>query len=177
MKIARFDFMGLAANAAIRDWAMSGEMQEIKVICFRLGEDLYAADIMRVKEIVKPLKPAGLPNAPEFIDGMINLRGAVIPVLNLHKRFGISPPVSGRNARFLIVLISGQPFAILVDEVTEVITVPVKDLRPPPHVVNGMGTEHLIAVCLVKGALVMLLNIDTILHSREVEEVREMEAP
>ncbi len=153
---------------------MGADNREIKVVCFRLGQDMYAADIMRVREIIKPMKLTGLPDAPEFIDGVINLRGSVIPVLNLHKRFRLPEPVSAKNTRLLTVSIAGQAFAMVVDEVTEVTTVPVKDLRPPPQFAQGVGREYLIAVCLVNGSLVMLLNLDSILQSHEVEEVRGM---
>lgn len=153
---------------------MSLEIEEIRVVCFRLGEDLYAADIMRVKEITKPLKPAGLPDAPDYIDGMINLRGTVIPILNLRKRFRLTSPPDEVNARLLIVVLRGQHFALLVDEVTEVITVPVKDLRPPPQFSGGIASEYLIAVCLVEESLVMLVNLDSILHAQEVDAVRRI---
>ncbi len=153
---------------------MTTDNLEIKLVCFRLGQDLYAADIMRVKEIIKPLKQTGLPEAPEFIDGVINLRGSVIPVLNIHRRFRLPEPETGKNTRLLIISLAGQVFAMVVDEVTEVISVPVKDLRPPPHFEQGVGREYLVAVCLVNGSLVMLLNLDSILQSDEVEEVRGM---
>lgn len=76
---------------------MNKDIQEIQLVCFRLDRDLYAADIMRVKEIVKPQQLAGLPHAPVFVDGVINLRGAVIPVLDLHKRFNLPSPVSDKK--------------------------------------------------------------------------------
>ena len=128
--------------------------------------------LLRVREITKPLKPAGLPDAPDFIDGVINLRGSVIPVLNLHRRFRLAEPATDNNTRLLIVSLAGRPFALVVDEVTEVITVPVRDLRPPPQFSRGVGSEYLIAVCLVEDSLVMLVNLDSILQDHEVEAVR-----
>jgi purine-binding chemotaxis protein CheW len=146
---------------------MNKDIQEIQLVCFRLDRDLYAADIMRVKEIVKPQQLAGLPHAPAFVDGVINLRGAVIPVLDLHKRFNLPSQVSDKKNRLLIVSLSGQTFGLMVDEVTEVISVPVQDLRPPPHFDVGVGAEYLIAVCLTKGTFVMLLNLDMIMCGQE----------
>ncbi len=144
------------------------------MVCFRLGRDMYAADIMRVKEIVKPLPVAGLPEAPAFIEGVINLRGSVIPVMSLRKRFRQTEQSAGSDARLLIVSIAGQALALAVDDVTEVITVQVKDLRPPPHFEDRVCSEYLLAVCLVNGSLVMLLNLDSILRPNEVEEVRDL---
>ncbi len=154
---------------------MNGDDREIKVVCFRLGRDMYAADIMRVKEIIKPVKMTGLPDAPEFIDGVINLRGSVIPVLDIHRRFRLPAPDPGKNTRLLIISLAGQIFALVVDEVTEVVSVPVKDLRPPPQFDHGVRSEYLIAVCLIDGSLVMLINLDSILQSHEVEEVKGMD--
>jgi purine-binding chemotaxis protein CheW len=149
---------------------MDTDIQEIQLICFRLGRDLYAADIMRIKEIVRPQMTAGVPHAPAFVDGVINLRGTVIPVLDLHKRFNLPISASDRKTRLLIASLAGQTFGLVVDEVTEVISVPVKDLRPPPHFDGGVGAEYLIAVCLVRETLVMLLNLDMIMFRQETEE-------
>ena len=145
---------------------MNKNIQEIQLVCFRLDRGLYAADIMRVKEIVKPQQIAGLPHAPAFVEGVINLRGAVIPVVDLHKRFNLPSPVPDKKNRLLIVPLAGQTFGLKVDEVTEVISVPVQDLQPPPHFDVGVGAEYLIAVCLTRGPLVMLLNLDMIMSGQ-----------
>lgn len=150
---------------------MDTDIQEIQLVCFRLGRDLYAADIMRIKEIVKPQMIAGLPHAPTFVEGVINLRGMVIPVLDLHKRFKLPVPASDGKTRLLIASLTGRAFGLVVDEVTEVINVPVKDLRPPPHFDGKVGAEYLIAVCLVRETLVMLLNLDMIMSEPATEEL------
>jgi purine-binding chemotaxis protein CheW len=98
---------------------------------------------------------------------VINLRGAVIPVLDLHKRFNLPSPVPDKKNRLLIVPLAGQTFGLKVDEVTEVISVPVQDLQTPPHFDVGVGAEYLIAVCLTRGPLVMLLNLDMIMSWQE----------
>jgi purine-binding chemotaxis protein CheW len=149
---------------------MNKDIQEIQLVCFRLDRNLYAADIMRVKEIVKPQQLAGLPHAPAFVAGVINLRGTVIPVLDLHKRFNLPSPVADKKNRLLIVSLSGQTYGLAVDEVSEVISVPVQDLRPPPSFDAGVDAEYLIAVCLAKGTLLMLLNLDKIMGGQESDE-------
>lgn len=160
------------SSGCFRGFGMNSEIQEIKVVCFRLGNDMYAADIMRVREIIKPQKATGLPNAPGFIDGMINLRGSVIPILSPHRRFRLPEPAYDKDTRFLIIAVAGQLFAMVVDQVTEVITVPVNDLRPPPQFTHGVAPEYLVAVCLVKGSLVMLLNLDRIVTANEMHDAR-----
>jgi purine-binding chemotaxis protein CheW len=146
---------------------MNTDIQEIQLVCFRLGSDLYAADIMRVKEIVKLQQSAGLPYAPAFVEGVINLRGTIIPIIDLHKRFNLPGLLANQKNRLLIVSLSGQIFGLVVDEVTEVISVAVEDLLPPPHFNDGVSAENFIAVFLVKGNPVMLLNLDMIMSLQE----------
>jgi purine-binding chemotaxis protein CheW len=146
----------------------SNDINEIQMACFRLGEDLYAIDIMRIKEIIRPQKLSNLPKAPIFIDGVINLRGMVIPVIDLRKRFDMPERPLDSSTRLLIVKVAGQAMGLVVDDVTEVITVPLKDIKPPPTVAEGGVYDYLLGVCLAKDAMVMLLNLDTLLTPLEV---------
>lgn len=153
---------------------MLSEIKEIQVACFRLLDDLYAVDIMRIKEIIRPQKLTTLPKAPAFIDGVINLRGAVIPVVDLRKRFKMPERESTATTRLLIVRLSAQIVGLVVDDVTEVITVPVKDIKPPPAVYNGVIADYLLGVCLSGEVLVMLLDIDRLLSYQEVAAIESL---
>jgi purine-binding chemotaxis protein CheW len=150
---------------------MENDIREIQVACFRLGEAVYAVDIMRIMEIIRPQKLAVLPKAPVFMEGVLNLRGAVIPVVDLRKRFDMPPREDDRNRRLLILALAGRTLGIVVDEVTEVITVPVANLKPPPQVTHGVGAEYLVGVCLVEDDLVMLLDPDRLLTGSEADEL------
>jgi purine-binding chemotaxis protein CheW len=156
---------------------MSLEINEVQMACFRLVDDLYAVDIMRIKEIIRPQRLTILPKAPAFVDGVINLRGTVIPVLDLRKRFDMPPREDGAATatRLLIVRLAGQSVGLVVDEVTEVISVPLKDIKPPPSVHDGPASRYLLGVCLSRESLVMLLNIDTLLSNREVLELESIQ--
>jgi purine-binding chemotaxis protein CheW len=153
---------------------MTSEIKEIQVACFRLVDDLYAVDIMRIKEIIRPQKLTILPKAPSFIDGVINLRGAVIPVVDLRKRFDMPERKTGSATRLLIVRLHAQTLGLVVDDVTEVITVPVKDIKPPPTVSAGVVADYLLGVCLAGEALVMLLDIDKLLSNHEVSAIESL---
>ena len=160
---------------------MESEIREIQIACFRLGDDLYAMDIVRIKEIIRPQKLAVLPKAPAFLEGALNLRGTVIPVVDLRKRFDMPAMETDQNRRLLIVAMAGRSLGFVVDEVTEVITVPVANIKPPPRITNYIGSEYLIGVCLVGDDMVMLLNPDSILTRNEerelggIEEEKEMQ--
>ncbi len=153
---------------------MTGTITEIQVACFRLMDDLYAVDIMRINEIIRPQKLTVLPKAPSFIEGVINLRGTVIPVVDLRKRFDMPQRPSNASTRLLIIRISGQSVGLVVDDVTEVITVPVKDIKPPPAVSEGMAVDYLLGVCLSGDVLVMMLDIDKLLTTNEVKALESL---
>lgn len=147
---------------------MNSDIKNIQVACFRLNDDLYAVDIMRIKEIIRPQKLTPLPQSPAFIEGIINLRGAVIPVIDLRKRFDMPARELTGSTRLLIVRLSAQTIGLVVDDVTEVITVPVKDIKAPPVVSEGVVVNHLLGVCLSGNDMVMLLDIDRLLTISEV---------
>lgn len=153
---------------------MSSELTEIQVACFKLMDDLYAVDIMRINEIIRPQKLTVLPKAPSFIEGVINLRGTVIPVVDLRKRFDMPPRSSSAATRLLIIRVAGQSLGLVVDDVTEVITVPVKDIKPPPTVADGLAVYYLLGVCLSGDVLVMLLDIDKLLTTNEVKALESL---
>ena len=165
--------MAASRERVSRDGAymLKADIQEIQVASFRLGDDLFAIDIMRIKEIIRPQKLSLLPKAPPFVEGVINLRGTVIPVIDLRKRFDMPEREDSLPIRLLIVAVTGQLLGLVVDDVTEVVTVPVKDIKPPPQMVGGIGAEYLIGVCLARESLIMLLNIDQLLSTREADEL------
>jgi purine-binding chemotaxis protein CheW len=140
---------------------METGIQELQLAGFLIGDNLFAIDIMRIKEIVIPQKLAGFPLQNSTLDGMINLRGQVIPVMNLRARFGM-PPRPGGPGKLMIVSVAGRQVALAVDDLDEVVTVPVRDLTPPPDMVEGVGAEFLIAVCLCNDRLYLVLDIDTL---------------
>ncbi|WP_243374453.1 chemotaxis protein CheW [Geotalea sp. SG265] len=150
---------------------MHSDNSEIQVACFTLDENTYAVDIMRIREIIKPQKLTSLPKAPPYVEGVINLRGSVIPVIDLRKRFDLPVREMDSAVRLLIVRVAKQLIGFVVDNVTEVITVPARDIKPPPQIAGGIGAEYLLGVCLSSESLIMLLNIDTVLTAREASEL------
>lgn len=155
---------------------MDGDIREIQMACFRIGDDIYAVDIMRIKEIIRPQKITVLPKAPQFVEGVLNLRGTVIPIIDLRKRFDMPQREIDQNRRLLIITLAGCIMGMAVDEVTEVITVPVANIKPPPQITQGVDAEYLVGVCLAQDSLIMLLNPDRLLTGRETAELGALEA-
>ena len=149
---------------------MSSEL-EIQLTCFSLGKNLYAIDIMRIKEIVLPQKLFSLPRPSILLEGVINLRGVVIPLMDMRKRFGLIPLNDENSGKLLVVSLARQLLALAVDDVMEVISVPAKEIMPPPDIADGIGAEFLLGVCLYGDRVFMLLDIDSLLGPAEYREI------
>lgn len=152
-----------------------GIRQEVQLACFRIGTELYALDILRIKEIIRPQKLTPVPKAPSFIEGVINLRGAVIPVVDLRKRFGQTTGAGDRKTRVIICALSGKIIGLLVDQVEEVRRYGRQEIQPAPQFLRGKGAEFFLGVCRRDDELVMLLDLEKILSSGEKIDLEKIE--
>lgn len=147
---------------------MDGELSDIQLACFCLGDKLFAVDIMRIREIILPQKMSSLPRASELLDGVINLRGNVIPVMNMRKRFSMPMEELTKTGKLLIVSLAKQMLALMVDDVMEVITVPVRDIKPTILMNSDVGMEFVVGVCLSSDRVFMILNVDSLLGPHDM---------
>lgn len=150
---------------------MDSLTDDIQLACFNLGDNLFAVDIMRIKEIILPQKLSSLPRASSILEGVINLRGAVIPVMDMRKRFDMPAAPEGVPGKLLIVSLARQILALVVDNVLEVISVPPKDIKPPLDTAEGIGMEYLLGVCLSDNRVFMILDIDSLLSHSEYRDI------
>ncbi len=141
----------------------------IELACLRIGDTQFAVDIMRIREILVPQTLSPLPCASDLLDGVINLRGTVIPVMNMRKRFGMSVLDEAPAGKLLVVSLVRQLLALAVDDVMEVITVQISDIKPPLQNVSGVGMEFLLGVCMYRNSVFMILDIDSLLHNQNQE--------
>lgn len=153
-----------------------GGRQEIQLACFRVGSEMYALDIMRIKEVIRPQKMTPIPKAPPFIEGVINLRGAVIPVIDLRKRFDQPVGEEGKKTRIMICAIAGKIIGLLVEEVTEVRRYARREIQPAPRALKGKGAEFFLGVCRRQEDLVLLLDLEKILSSDEKIDLQQIQA-
>src|SRR5260221_11419095 len=132
-------------TAAVQEQAVgpatSGE--ERQLVVFQLGAELYGVDIARVHEIIRLQTITRVPRAPSFVEGVINLRGKVIPVVDLRRRFGLPLADHTRATRTVVVEIGDQVVGIIVDSVSEVLRVSTATIEPPSPVVAGIDSAHL----------------------------------
>jgi purine-binding chemotaxis protein CheW len=142
----------------------------IQLATFRVGPEDYALDIMQIREIVNPLPVRAVHNAPAFVEGLIELRGTVIPVIDLRKRFGLEPTAATRRTKFVVVNHKGRAVALIVDEVG-VLRVPEKEIRDAPgYVSNGSGA-YFSGVVSRDGKLYLVLEIGEMLGSTATIDV------
>ncbi len=150
------------------------ELKEVKLACFMVGEQYYAIDIMKIKQIIRPLKVTALPYAPEFIEGVVNLRGVVIPVMDMRKRFGMNQDQEVVEPKVIIVSVERHIVGIIVDDVLEVLTVSRSQIQPPPQLVKGIHSEYLSGVCKYEDDILLILNLDELLSSEEKVSLVQM---
>lgn len=158
--------------------SISNEEMEIRLAVLLLDGQPYAVDIMKIKQIIRPMKITPLPDAPGFVEGMINLRGVVIPVVDMRKRFGLKPRGEDEEEKVIIVGVEGNIVGIIVDEVTEVVTVKKSEIQPPPGLIRGVKSHYLLGVFRYLDDILLILNLDEILTAEEKIDLGAMkEAP
>lgn len=148
--------------------------QEGKFAVFAIGNIEFALDIMRIKEIIKPIKITVIPKAPRFIEGVINLRGGIIPIVDLRKRFGVKAAgAESTKERVIVTRLNRKAIGLIVDSVTDVITLDKKNISPPPEIVRGISSQFIKGVGKLNDRLILLIDLDAILTASERISLKE----
>lgn len=143
-----------------------------KYLTFFLDDEEYGVAILKVREIIGIMQITAVPQMPDYIKGVINLRGKVIPVVDLRLRFGL-PEAKHTDETCVIVVDVGPLVGIIVDTVQEVADIPGKDIEVPPPMGNGVDTDFLMGMGKVGGRVKILLDIDAVLSETEVTSITE----
>lgn len=158
--------------------ASSDSPQTIKVACLRVGSEFYALDIMCIKEIIRPLPIVAVPKAPAYVDGVVTLRKAVIPVVDLRRRFELpAAEAEEKNRRIVICAIDGSIVGLFADEVTEVCSCAKADVRPTPYYLSGPEAEFFPGVCRCDERLMMLLDPRKLLATQAGIDISQVSPP
>jgi len=136
-----------------------------KFTIFNISEEVFGIDISRVLEILRVQKIFSIPGLPGFLTGVMSVRGAVIPVMDLRLRFGMKP--AGKKERIILVRYGEEKIGFLVDEIREILVLNPEDLRPSPSIFKGFKTEYLTGLGKKGDQIIILLNIDNLLSSEE----------
>lgn len=136
----------------------------MEVLVFQLGEEHYGMDILQIAEIIRFVEPTEVHNTVRFLDGIISLRGRMIPVINGRKRLGHAPKEPDKKTRIIILSDNTEYHGILVDSASQVVGLPKKDIEPTPSVVVGIDAEFINGVCEYENQLIILLNLERFLR-------------
>ncbi len=144
-------------------------MTEMQLVVFILGKEEYGVDIMQVKEIVTYKEPVKVPNTPLFIEGIINLRGEIIPIVNLKKRFNIPGEDIGDQTRIIVINIESKKVGFVVDDASEVITINKENIEPAPDIVAGIDRKYITGIGKVEERILIILDLDKLFNEKEQE--------
>ena len=138
-----------------------------ELVTFKVAAEEFGVDILSVQEIIRIMEITKVPKAPEFIEGVINLRGKVIPVIDFRKRFNMDSREEGKDTRIIVTNISGKILGFIVDSVSEVLRIPTSSIEPPPPIVAGIESEYINGVGKLDDRLLILINLDRLLSDSE----------
>lgn len=149
--------------------------EEMQLVVFKLKQqDMvceYGVSVTTVQEIIPMTPPTKLPQTPDFIEGIINLRGRVIPIIDLKKRFNMGTSDLTAESRSVVVEVGGKTVGIIVDEVSEVMRLPLDNIEPPPAVMGAIASEYITGVGKLDNRLLILLDMDKIFNEGERTEL------
>jgi purine-binding chemotaxis protein CheW len=142
-----------------------------KYLTFVLGHEEYGLEILKVREIISVMEITQVPHVPPYIKGVINLRGKVIPVMDLRLKFGMEPLEYNRETCIIVINMGGVVLGIVVDTVAEVLDIHETDIDPPPSFGTAVRTDFILGMGKVKGKVKILLDIEKVLSAEEMEAV------
>ena len=146
----------------------------LQLVSFKLGEEEFGVDILKLQEINRMGEITKVPRSPSFVEGVVNLRGRVIPVIGMRKRFGLPVKAYDKDTRIMVADIGGQTLGFVVDEVSEVLRISAKAIEPPPSLVAGVDAEYLQGVVKLEDRLLILLDLERVFNTKQKEKLKEV---
>ena len=167
----------MAENFSIDNDEESEEEGIVQLVGFNIVGEKFGVDILMVQEIIRAAEITSVPNSPEFVEGVINLRGNIIPVIDLRKRLHLYQEDQAQAKSWVLILsISGRVVGFVVDRVTEVLKIPEESIEPAPDiVVTGLESQYIQGVCDINNQLVVILDFDLILFNEEQQMLKDIE--
>lgn len=144
----------------------NGTEELIQLVSFLLGDEEFAVNILFVQEINRMVQITKIPNSPEFVEGAINLRGRVIPVIDLRCKLGIPRKEHDKDTRIIVIEVNQQTAGFIVDEVNEVLRITKSITEAPPELLAGINSEFIKAVGKLENRLLILLDVNKIITKK-----------
>jgi purine-binding chemotaxis protein CheW len=149
--------------------------ETIQVVSFKLGSEEYGVDIAQVQEINRMVAVTHVPRAPQFMEGVINLRGQLIPIIDLRARFGMTRAEHTKSTRIVVTEVGTKRVGMVVDSVSEVLRLPTDQIEDAPEMITGVDTEYIRGVGKIEDRLIILLDLAKIISGSEKRELEATE--
>jgi purine-binding chemotaxis protein CheW len=147
---------------------------EKQLVIFELGSENFGIDIASVEGINKMLDITKVPQAPSYVEGITNLRGSILPVIDLQKRFGLETQERNNETRIVVANVAGVKIGMIVAAVSEVLTIDDSVIEPPPPMVSNINSEFIVGVAKIDKRLVILLDLAKVLSKEEQVKVTDL---
>jgi purine-binding chemotaxis protein CheW len=146
----------------------------LQLVSFKIGNEEFGVDILNVQEINRMTQITKVPNSPDFVEGVINLRGKIIPVIDLRLRIGVAKKDADKNTRIVVVEIQEKIIGFIVDAVKEVLRIPANITEAPPELVNGIDSDFIKAVGKLDDRLLILLDLERVISKEFISKHEEL---
>ncbi|HOF58216.1 MAG TPA: chemotaxis protein CheW [Syntrophorhabdaceae bacterium] len=146
----------------------------LQLVTFKLENDEFGVDILRVQEINRMMNITKIPNAPTFTEGVINLRGKIIPIIDLRKKLGFVSRVYDKSTRIIVVELDGIVLGFVVDSVSEVLRIPRDIIEPPPSIIGNVESDFIEGVGKLQDRLLILLELKKIFTNTERKGIEKI---
>jgi purine-binding chemotaxis protein CheW len=146
----------------------------LQLVSFKIGSEEFGVDILNVQEINKMTQITKVPNSPVFVEGVINLRGRVIPVIDFRTRLNMEKKEHDKDTRIIVVEIEKRTIGFIVDSVNEVLRIPMNITEAPPSIVTGINSDFIKSVGKLEDRLLILIDLNKILLKEESTQLQEV---
>jgi len=146
----------------------------LQLVTFSIGEEEFGVDILKVQEIIRTMEITKIPRTQDFVEGVINLRGKVIPIIDLRQRFGLDSKSHDKDTRIIVIEINMMIVGFVVDAVSEVLRIPASTVEPPPPVVAGLESDYISGVGKLHDRLLILLDLDKLLSCEDLAALSQL---
>lgn len=143
----------------------------LQLVTFTINREEYGVEILKVQEIIRTMEITKVPRAPDFMEGVINLRGKVIPIIDLRRRFSLPPKTHDKDTRIIVIDVNGIIVGFVADAVSQVLRIPASTVEPTPPVISGIDAEYISGVGKLDDRLLILLDLDKLLSTEDIEKL------
>ena len=146
----------------------------LQLVTFKLENGEFGVDILKVQEINRMMNITKIPNAPSFTEGVINLRGKIIPIIDLRKKLGFDSKTYDKATRIIVIELDGIVLGFVVDSVSEVLRIPRNTIEPPPSIIGGVESDYIEGVGKLEDRLLILLELKKVFTNSERKGIEKI---